>query len=287
MTEFRRTTPFVRAVVLSGAVAVSMAGVQLYLLTDHTERLFAWTIAVPLSATFLGAFYLTAVPLALHSARAPTWAQARLPVPGVLVFLWVTLATSLLHLSKFHLHSTDAVARWAAILWVAIYVLDPPVLTAALLLQLRAPGEDPPRTHPLPHAFRTALGVYGAGLLFVGVALFAGPNWTARWWPWSLTPLTARAMSAWVLTIAVMFAQAVWENDWSRIRRGVRTVALLAALQLLAVARYRAAVDWSPRGWIYVAVLLGAAAISAFGWMGSQSPAPNASVRGTASDRQA
>jgi hypothetical protein len=38
-----------------GAFLVLFAGIQLYFLTEHTERWFSWTIDVPLTAAFLGA----------------------------------------------------------------------------------------------------------------------------------------------------------------------------------------------------------------------------------------
>jgi hypothetical protein len=39
---------------------VLVAAWQLFVLTDHTDRFFAWTIGVPLTAAVDGAFYLAA-----------------------------------------------------------------------------------------------------------------------------------------------------------------------------------------------------------------------------------
>src|SRR5207247_11137137 len=100
---------------------VFLAGVQLFVLTNRTEHWFAWTIAVPLTAAFLGAFYWTAIPLAALSATRRYWADARVAIPGVFVFLVLTFVTSMLHLGKFHLHDADHVARGAAWLWLVIY----------------------------------------------------------------------------------------------------------------------------------------------------------------------
>ena len=84
-----------------GSVLVTAAGVQLFVLTDHTTRYFAWTISSGLSAAFLGAFYFTALVLASGSARQAEWARARVGVFGVWLFVTLTLVATLLHLDKF------------------------------------------------------------------------------------------------------------------------------------------------------------------------------------------
>jgi hypothetical protein len=70
-----------RVALLLGAFLVTLAGIQLYVLSGHTDRYFAWTIAVSLTAAFLGAFYWASVPLALLAGLRGVWVDAR---PGVL-----------------------------------------------------------------------------------------------------------------------------------------------------------------------------------------------------------
>src|SRR5206468_10879005 len=118
-----------------------------------------WTIKVPLTAAFLGAFYWTAIPLAALSATRRTWAEARVGVPGVFVFLVLTLATTLLHLGLFHLHSDDSVARGAAWLWLVIYAGDPALVAVAWVLQSRIRGVDPPGRPSVPRWYRAVLAV--------------------------------------------------------------------------------------------------------------------------------
>ena len=74
-----------------------MAGLQLFVLTGQTDRFFAWTIAVALSAAFLGAGYWAAVPMTLAAWREPVWANARIAVPGVWVFTTLTLVVTIRH----------------------------------------------------------------------------------------------------------------------------------------------------------------------------------------------
>src|SRR5712691_1213878 len=234
---FRPTLRGMRAAFLVGCVLVSLAGIQLYLLTDHTDRFFAWTIGVPLTAAFLGAFYLTSLALALGSASRRLWANAPVGVPGVELFLVMTLVTTILHLSKFHLHQGALVARGAAYLWLFIYAAAPTGLAAVMVLQYRVRGADPPRTDPLPTWIRAAVAVHSAAALGFGVALFTAPTATAKIWPWALTPLTARAMASWLLGLGVVLACAFAENDRRRVRLAFPAYTVLGTLQLVAVAR--------------------------------------------------
>jgi hypothetical protein len=261
-----------RVSLLLGAFLVTLAGIQLYLLTDHTERFFAWTIAVPMTAAFLGAFYWTSIPLALLSGMERVWARARVGVPGVALFLWATLATTLIHLGQFHLHGSDLFARGAAWLWLIIYVADPPLVTLGFLLQLRAPGVDPLRTAPLPGWYRAALAVQAVVLLGMAVALFAAPKQVATWWPWPLTPLTARAMASWMLGLAGVLAFGFWENDWIRIRTATISYTVLGTLQLVALARYQGSFSWRVAGALYVTFVASVLLLGVWGWVRASSP---------------
>jgi hypothetical protein len=226
-----------RAVFTIGSVLVAAAGIQLYVLTDRTDRLFAWTIDSGLSATFLGSFYFMALVVALRSRRETAWAMARVGVYGVALFVVLTLVATLLHLDKFHLTEGAATAIVAAWAWLFVYVVAPVGVVTALVLQHRAPGGDPPRTALLPTWYRAILLAQGIALLVIGLWLSVDPA-SATWWPWELTPLVARAMAAWLLGLAVVLGTAVVENDWIRIRVATPAYVLLAALLGIAMVRY-------------------------------------------------
>lgn len=82
------------------------------------------------------------------------------------MFLWATLLPTLLYLDRFHPAVDDVPARAAAWIWLAVYIADPILLTTALVLQWRAPGEDPPRTTPRRSGYRSTLL---ASALVIGV----------------------------------------------------------------------------------------------------------------------
>ena len=262
----RTVDPLMRTALYLGTVLVFLAGIQLSVLTTTTDRFFAWTIAAANSAAFLGAFYWTSVPLAFTSARAPTWDRARVGVPGVLVFLWLTLATTAIHADKFHFHSPMFLAKSAAWVWLLIYAIDPVLLSVALLRQVRAPGVDPPRVAPAGRRYLMAIGVGAAVVLAVAIGLFVTPDWAARWWPWPLTPLTARAIASWLAGLGVVMATAVFERDWIRIRGANVAFTLLGVLELIGLARFRHEVDWrNLASWALVGFFAGAVLIGAYG----------------------
>ena len=257
-----------RAVFTVGSVFVGVAGIQLFVLADHTDRLFAWTIAVPLTAAFLGAFYWTALVIAIGSWREEAWANARVAIPGVFVFLVLTLAATLLHLSAFHLHDPRLSARVAGWAWLMVYVVAPFLLLAAWIAQLREPGVDPPRTEPLPRWYLIALGTQAVLMIGVGAALFVAPDTARTLWPWPLTPLTAQASAAWLVGDGLVVAAAMVERDRRRIRPAAAGYAALGVLQSVVLARYGSTVRWgSIAAWIYVAALAAAIVLGGYGWV--------------------
>jgi hypothetical protein len=221
---------------------VFMAGVQLFVLSEQTERFFAWTIMPPLTAAFLGACYWASVPLVLFSSRMLTWAQARLAIPGVFVFTTLTTIATLMHIDRFHFTAPDSFPRLAAWVWLAIYIIVPPWLVFITYWQRRVPGNDPPRHFPLPGWLRVVLIVQGAILVLFGIWLFIAP--TTPIWPWTLSPLTGQATAAWLVGIGVIALHMAWENDGTRVWAGMIGFALLGVLQLLALLRYSETVAW-------------------------------------------
>jgi hypothetical protein len=130
--------------------------------------------------------------------------------------------------------------------------------------QQRAEGADPPRLHPLPAWLRVAVAAVAAGLLGLGVALLVAPAQAAGWWPWALTPLTGRAVGAWLVGLSVAGAQVVLERDALRARPVAYGGLALAALAGLGLARFPADVAWgTTRAIALISALLVWAGLSA------------------------
>jgi hypothetical protein len=250
-----------------GAVLVFIAGVQLFVLAGYTDRYFAWTIQPPLTAAFLGAFYWCSLAIIYFGGAGGVWARARPGMPAVVSFTTLTLVTTLLHLDRFHLDSPDPFTLFVTWAWIVVYVTVPPALVALWVRQLRVPGGDPPLTASLPRWYRSVVGIQIAVALALGTVLFVTPQAAAQLWPWTLTPLTARAVSAWLLALALLLAFALWENDWDRFRPTAVSCTVLGVLQLLALARYPGEVDRGGiQSWIYLLIVLSILAVGLYGW---------------------
>ena len=245
-TGVKRLTKPMRRLLYVAAALVLLAGLDLSVLTDHTDRYFAWTVTPGLTAAFLGAGDLE------QADKDRATAEARIAAPAVLVFTALTLAVTILHRSRFHFDSLHPVARLWAWAWLAIYVLVPVIMIVVLAGQARAPGGDPPRRRPVPVWATTILAAQGTVLLVLGSALLMSPGRAASWWPWMLTPLTGRAIGAWQVGVGIAAAHAILERELDRLRPAAAAAAVLGALQLVALARYRSDVNWhGPAGWVY------------------------------------
>lgn len=266
MSRERLLTTPMRAILAVGAGFVLIAGIQLYVFSERTDDVFAWTIKPPLTAAFLGAFYLAACMIAVASCRERLWENARVAVPGVLFFIWLILLATLLHLGKFHLDDSRFVPALAAWVWVAIYVLEPPILSVVYVLQLRAPGGDSPSAPEIPRWFRSTAAAFGALLVVLGAVLFVAPETAEDLWPWELTPLTARASAAWLVGEGLMGVMMAREERWIRVRWAVLSLGALALLLAIALLRYGDSFDFgSPAGIGYLGALALMFAGGAFG----------------------
>jgi hypothetical protein len=248
--------PGMRGLLVAAGVLVVLAGVQLFVAPTRTATWFAWTIDPPMTAAFLGASYWAAALIEWVAAGRRTWAQARIAVPGVFCFTTLTLAVTLAHLDRFHLgpgHATPTRAlTWA---WIAIYTVVPVLMALLWWRQARAPGSDPPRATPLPGFVRATLVLQAAVLVPLGAAFLLVPVTASGIWPWALTPLTAGAVGAWLLSLGVVAVHALLEADLDRFLPAAAGSLAFVALQAVALLRHGDALDGGVRTAAYLVLL--------------------------------
>jgi len=263
----RPLTRGTRAWMVAFAVLTLVATNQLFVLSEHTDRWFSWTIQPPLSAAFLGAGYGAGCVLMLLSLRTAAWVNARVSVVTVLAFTVLTLLATLSHLDRFHLFADGLVARFAAWFWLAVYVVVPVGLAVVVVLQHRIRAPDPARRRPLPAALAGVLAVQGAIMLVTGAILFVEPAAAANLWPWTLTPLTSRMIAAWLLAFGLAMGLAWWERDLGRLEIPAIGYTVFGVLQLLALLRFRDQVAWDgTAATVYLVVLITVPLTGALGW---------------------
>jgi hypothetical protein len=257
-------------ILLGAFIALTAAAsILLFILSADTDRLWAWTIQPPLTAAFLGAGYGAGLVLVALALRDTVWANARIPMITVLIFTILTLVATLLHLDRFHFHVAHSeMARIAAWIWLAVYVVVPAALAVEVLRQSRMPGVDPPPGQPMPRWLSGLLAVQAVIMLAVGAVLYINPKSQANIWPWTLTPLTSRMVAAWLVAFGFAAILAVWERDLSRLRIDSVGYVVFGMLQLVALIRYGEQVRWgTPAAIVYLIVLPTIPLVGAAGWL--------------------
>jgi hypothetical protein len=170
-----------------------LGGMQVTLLAEHTETYWAWTIAVPISAIFIGASFSATAVLFAWGLQQREWIRVRAVVSGGPFVTVGLLVATLHHISEFH----GAVG----VIWVEAYVFAVPAFFAAAVQQMMVPGRDRRVEERMPQPLRIVLGLQALLMLAWGILLFARPHDAGAVWPWPLAPLAAEAIAAWLLGI--------------------------------------------------------------------------------------
>ncbi|GAA4287979.1 hypothetical protein [Georgenia daeguensis] len=261
-----RLLPPTRVLLGLFAVLTALAVGALLVRAEHTAETFAWTIDPPATAAFLGGGYASGTVLVVLSLLGGSWARTRIPLVTILVFTALTLVATLVHLDRFHLAADGSLPRFAAWFWLAVYVVVPVGMAAALAVQERR-ALPPPRRRPLPAWLRALLAVEGLVLLGVGVALYLAPATAEVLWPWTLTPLTARAVGSWLAAYGFAAALLVRAGDLDLLRVPALAYAVLGVLQLMVAGRFAEDVRWqapSAAGFLVMATAVAATGVAAF-----------------------
>jgi hypothetical protein len=212
------------------ALLAVIAGVLLFAGATRTDDFFSWTIEPAQTAAFLGAAFWSAAVLFTWASAQHRWERLRIAVYPELAVAVLLLIATYMHLDKFH---NDVFGYF----WVAVYSMAPAVLiylvAATRAADRPAVGEE---TVPMSNWLRAALVLQGAAFAVYGLGLFISPSGFDGAWPWALTPLTARAIAAFLLGFALASAIAVQGNCLRRFRGAALTYAVLGALELLGAA---------------------------------------------------
>jgi len=264
-----RISRFTRVVLTLDLTFSLAAGLVLYLLPTTADEHFAWSIKLPVTATFLGAGYLGAVATLIPTYRTSDWRRVRLvPVMGF-ALTFVTAVVTLRHLGEFHLGDGSAQARIAAWAWLVVYLVIPLLLAAAFATQERAGGRHEYAVdEPLRPLTRVVLGAQGVLATVLGIGLVLYADAFDALWPWPLPPLSSGAVGAWALTIAAGSWWGLREADWSRFALVLPGPGVFVALVVLGAVRYSEpldARDWEERGF-FTGLALIAAGFAASAW---------------------
>lgn len=251
------TSPFPRYFVRFVALPLLfIAGVQLYILSEQTDVYFAWTISLPFTAAFLGAGYWAAMVFAYRNWWESPTVSARTTGLTALAATGILGIATFLHLDKFHLGSPMLLTRFVTWVWIIVYAVTP-FLFIWIWVVLGRSKDETIGLNPLPAWVR--YGNFFQALVFIPAALwlFLAPAGIIPSWPWELTPLTARAISAWLLAYGLACVTISTENNTANTLSPRMSLFAFCILQLIVLARYFSSFDLSkPLAWVYLSVLI-------------------------------
>lgn len=223
------------------------AFIMLYLLPHRTDELFAWAIGPEMTAMMLGATYLGGAYFFSRVVLATRWHRVQLgflPVAALCAILGIATA---LHWENFtHGHISF-------VLWVILYFGLPFVLPAAWFLNRRSAGSGPRTEALMPGLLRLTFAGLGVVFTIVGLLLLVAPDVMIPTWPWTLSALTARVMSAMFVLTGLIGMSIAADGRWSASTYILQAQLVAVTLILVGVVRSLGDWDWSRLvSWLFV-----------------------------------
>jgi hypothetical protein len=252
-----RILPLTRVVAAVVIVILLIASAVLFLLPTQTDHRFAWTIEPTMTAMLMGAGYGSALYFFVRVLTERRWHRVGLGFVPTSVFTWMMLGATFLHWDRFRHGSTPF------LLWLWVYLCTPVVVPAVWLVNRRYdPGIPEARDAVFAAWIRRLMVAIGVGMLAISVWIYTTPESAIALWPWMLTPLTARAIAAFVALPGVAWLAIAADERWSAARVVLGTVAIGLVLLLIAVARAWGEFDHgNALSYVYVAGLIGTLAM--------------------------
>src|SRR4051794_25198674 len=181
--------------VMFGLAAIS----TVFLRPEDTENNFAWPIQPTVMAAVLGAFYLSSALIFVLPLVARSWQHVRVMILPAAAFSTAMLLATFLHWDKF------SVGTFPFFIWFASYVMPPPIFLALFAWhQRRAAPPGAGIEIPVVGWARTFLRINGVAVSALALIGFAAPRLDASAAPWTMTPLTTRALCAWLLAVGLL-----------------------------------------------------------------------------------
>jgi hypothetical protein len=210
---------------------------SVFLWPRATATHFAWPIQPVVTAAVFGAIYLSALLLMTAGFFTRIWENVRVIVLPSAVFTAAMLLPTFLHIDRF---STGSVSF---VIWLASYVLPPPVFVACYWWQQRRAQPVGSGATSLPGA--GFLFANGAALMAFAIVVMMFPAVLQAIAPFTFTPLTARALAGFLTLAALLQVSMACENDWPRARLATVLLIPMPLAILFQLVRFAGEVQWS------------------------------------------
>jgi len=226
-----RVLPLTRLVAIVVPPFLLVAFGVLYVGHELAAGLFAWGIKPQLTAMLLGSAYIGGVVFFLSSLALRSFHRFALGFPAVATFASLLLVTTALEFSQFLLD------RPAGLVWTVIYIVAPPLVIAAYVLNRRVDPGAGPDDALVPRPVVQALLAGGGAAMVLAVALYLVPTAFVDVWPWKLTELSGRVLAPMLCLPGVVALGIALDRRRSAIRQPMvaQAAALVAMLGAFAI----------------------------------------------------
>jgi hypothetical protein len=228
------------------------AFIILYLFPNDTGRLFAWPVKPTMSAMLLGATYLGGAYFFTRVTFSRQWHMVRIGFLPVSTFAGILGIATILHWDKFsHGHI-------AFILWALLYFVLPFVILVVWYFNQRVNRQKIQKEEGiLSYKVRIAIGLVGSIMTAASAVLLIFPESMMLAWPWTLSPLTARVMSAMFALPGLVGLGIAADGRWSSASIIFQAQGVSILFFLAAVVRARDEIQWGGWGiWAFLGGLL-------------------------------
>jgi hypothetical protein len=248
MNETTRVQPLILILSVLLIPVLVVAFVMLYLAPEEIgTAYFAWPVMPVMTSMMLGATYLGGAYFFSVVVLTRQWRYVWLGFLPITAFAGTLGIATLLHWDRF-VHE-----RFVFQIWAFLYFTVPLILPVLWYRNLRLAGAArPDQGRDLPLVSRWAFGILGAILTIAGILLLLVPEQMLATWPWTLTPLTARVMSAMYILPGLVGLSVAYVGSWSSARYLFQAQAFTILLMLIAAYVARADFNWEhPASWIF------------------------------------
>ena len=262
-----RILPITRIVSAIIVPFLVLAFLILYFYPDESGQRFAWAIHPRIQAMYVGAGYLGGGYLFLRAIFGRSWHRVAPGFFPVTAFTISMLLLTILHWDRFDLQ------HFPFQLWLVLYIVTPILVPWAWFNNRQVdPGDLESGDILVPIPIRWLMRALGAILMVFAVLGFIFPSWLIELWPWTLDPLSARAVSGWLALLGVGGLAIAGERRWSSWRIGLESIAIWHILVLIAAALNPADFIGSNLfNWYIISVVLVLVGMAAlYGWMESR-----------------
>lgn len=236
-------TKIVAAVVIPFLLA---AFVILYFFPGESGRRFAWEIKPAMTAVWMGAGYLGGAYFFLRVLLDKRWHRVSAGFWPVTAFTWAMLLTTVLHWSRFD-HGNLAFQ-----IWLVLYIITPFLVPFVWWRNHRTSAPEAGDV-ALPAAARVGMALVGVFMLLSCLICYISPSVAISFWPWALTPLTARVMGGWFALMGVGGIVMARKTHWSSWRYEVESI-IFVWQALVLLGAFVHIQDFKPgSAWFFVA----------------------------------